>query len=118
MIARLLLGQAGLKADEADSGAVTLIQRFGSAANLNVHLNCLVAWLMYESLYKLHGLALHGLPKVALETRSRLITRRTESHVNRHWGAVATPESIYFLIKHEQDDLLARAATNATLTTT
>ena len=27
---------------EADSGAVTLIQRFGSAANLNVHLHCLV----------------------------------------------------------------------------
>ena len=31
-----------LKADEADSGAVTLIQRFGSAANLNVHVYCLV----------------------------------------------------------------------------
>ena len=29
-------GQAGLNADEADSGAVTLIQRFGSAANLMV----------------------------------------------------------------------------------
>ena len=36
------LGQAGLKADEADSGAVILIQRFGSAANLNIHLHCLV----------------------------------------------------------------------------
>jgi hypothetical protein len=35
---RHLLGQAGLKADEADSGAVTLIQRLGSAANLNIHL--------------------------------------------------------------------------------
>ena len=31
-----------LKADEAGSGAVTLIQRFGSAANLNIHLHCLV----------------------------------------------------------------------------
>ena len=39
---RFLLDQAGLKADAADSGAVTLIQRFGSAANLNVHLHCLV----------------------------------------------------------------------------
>jgi hypothetical protein len=29
VITRQLLGQAGLKADEADSGAVTLIQRFG-----------------------------------------------------------------------------------------
>ena len=42
VITRFLLGQAGLKADEADSGAVTLIQRFGSAANLNIHLRCLV----------------------------------------------------------------------------
>ena len=33
-IARFLLDQAGLKAEQADSGAVTLIQRFGSAANL------------------------------------------------------------------------------------
>jgi hypothetical protein len=33
VITRHLLGQAGLKAEEADSGAVTLIQRFGSAAN-------------------------------------------------------------------------------------
>ena len=36
VITRHLLGQAGLKAEEADSGAVTLIQRFGSAANLMV----------------------------------------------------------------------------------
>ena len=42
VITRHLLGQAGLKADEADSGAVTLIQRFGSAANLDVHLHSLV----------------------------------------------------------------------------
>ncbi|MFN0185279.1 MAG: transposase [Aquabacterium sp.] len=42
VITRFLLGQAGLKADEAGSSAVTLIQRFGSAANLNIHLHCLV----------------------------------------------------------------------------
>ena len=42
VITRHLLGQAGLKPDKADSGAVTLIQRFGSAANLNIHLHCLV----------------------------------------------------------------------------
>ena len=42
VITRHLLGQAGLKADEVDSGAVTLIQRFGSAADLNIHLHCLV----------------------------------------------------------------------------
>ena len=42
VITRHLLGQAGLKPDEADSSAVTLIHRFGSAANLNIHLHCLV----------------------------------------------------------------------------
>ena len=42
VITRFLLDQAGLKADAADSGAVTLIQRFGSAANLNIRLHCLV----------------------------------------------------------------------------
>ncbi|MBA3477001.1 MAG: transposase [Lautropia sp.] len=47
-ITRLLFDQAGLKADQADSGAVTLIQRFGSAANLNIHLHCLVLGGVYR----------------------------------------------------------------------
>jgi hypothetical protein len=42
VITRFLLKQAGAKADEADGGAVTLVQRLGSAANLNIHLHCLV----------------------------------------------------------------------------
>ncbi len=42
VVTRHLLGRAGLKADEGHGGAVTLIQRFGSAANLNIHLHCLV----------------------------------------------------------------------------
>jgi hypothetical protein len=45
-VTRFLLDQAGLKADEAHGGAVTLIQpslpMTGSAANLNIHLHCLV----------------------------------------------------------------------------
>ena len=41
-ITRFLLDQAGLKAEHAGSGAVTLIQRFGCAANLNTHMHCLV----------------------------------------------------------------------------
>jgi hypothetical protein len=35
-IAGFLLKQAGLKRCAADTGAVTLIQRFGSAANLKM----------------------------------------------------------------------------------
>ncbi len=37
-ITRHLLGRARLKADEVHGGAVTLIQPFWSAANLNFHL--------------------------------------------------------------------------------
>ena len=37
-----LLDGVGLKREEGHGGAVTLIQRFGSAANLNIHLHCLV----------------------------------------------------------------------------
>jgi NADH dehydrogenase len=44
----------------------------------------LFAGAMYASLYKMHELALHGFPKVALDTLARLITRRTESHVKLH----------------------------------
>ena len=42
VIARFLTGQAGHKRRAADTGALTLIQRFGSAANLNIHLHCQV----------------------------------------------------------------------------
>jgi hypothetical protein len=39
---RHLLATAGLVSDEGHGGAVTLIQRFGFTANLNIHLHCLV----------------------------------------------------------------------------
>ncbi len=49
VIARFLIKQAKLKDSEAQMGAVTLIQRFGSAANLNIHLHCLVLDGVYRS---------------------------------------------------------------------
>jgi hypothetical protein len=42
VIATFLIKQAVLKRSEADTGAVTPIQRFGSAANLNIHPHDLV----------------------------------------------------------------------------
>ena len=42
VIAGFLVKRAGSKLSRANAGAVTLIQRFGSAANLNIHLHCLV----------------------------------------------------------------------------
>jgi hypothetical protein len=49
VISSFLIKQAGLKRIEAQSGAVTLIQRFGSAANLNIHLHCLVLDGVYRT---------------------------------------------------------------------
>ena len=49
VIASFLLKVCGLKRDQAHTGAVTLIQRFGSAANLNIHLHCLVLDGVYRS---------------------------------------------------------------------
>ncbi len=42
VITGFLIEQADLRRGAADAGSVTLIQRFGSAGNLNVHLHCLV----------------------------------------------------------------------------
>ena len=44
-----LLKQTGVKRDDAASGAITLIQRFGSAANLNTHLHALVLDGVYQT---------------------------------------------------------------------
>ena len=41
-ITGFLVEQAGLRRGAADAGSVTLIQRFGSAGNLHIHLHCLV----------------------------------------------------------------------------
>ncbi|MCA3146732.1 MAG: transposase, partial [Rhodocyclaceae bacterium] len=42
VITGFLIEQVDLRRGAADAGSVTLIQRFGSAGNLNVHLHCLV----------------------------------------------------------------------------
>jgi hypothetical protein len=51
VIAGWLAAQAGVARDAAQTGAVTLVQRFGSALNLNVHLHML--WL--DGVYELGG---------------------------------------------------------------
>ena len=49
VIATHLIRQTGVKRSEAATGAVTLIQRFASAANLNVHLHALVLDGVYRT---------------------------------------------------------------------
>ena len=44
-----LIKQAGIERQQAATGAITLIQRFGSAANLNTHLHALVLNGVYQT---------------------------------------------------------------------
>ena len=50
-LSTFIIKQVGLTHAKAQTGAVTLIQRFGSAANLNIHLHC----LMLNGVYRLTG---------------------------------------------------------------
>jgi Putative transposase len=47
-ITRHMLQQANLNQTQAQGGSVTLIQRFGSAANPNIHLHCIVLDGVYQ----------------------------------------------------------------------
>ena len=74
-----------------DFGSLVSLGEFSTVGNMmggliggSLMVEGYFARLMYLSLYKMHELALHGVPKVALETLSRLITRRTEPHVKLH----------------------------------
>ena len=74
-----------------DFGSLVSLGAFSTVGNLmggergrNLLIEGLFARLMYESLYKMHELALHGMPKVALDTLARWITRRNEPHVKLH----------------------------------
>jgi NADH dehydrogenase len=74
-----------------DFGSLVSLGGFSTIGNMmgrlvggNLMIEGYFARLMYESLYKMHELALHGLPKVTLDTLSRLILRRTMPRVKLH----------------------------------
>jgi len=90
-IRRRLAGEPLRNYRYRDFGSLVSLGEFSTVGNLmggliggNLQIEGRFARLMYESLYKMHELALHGAPKVALETLSRLITRRTEPVVKLH----------------------------------
>jgi NADH dehydrogenase len=74
-----------------DFGSLVSLGEFSTVGNMmggliggSLMIEGLFARLMYQSLYKMHELALHGPAKVSLDTLARLITRRTEPHVKLH----------------------------------
>lgn len=74
-----------------DFGSLVSLGEFSTVGNMmgglvggNLMIEGYFAKLMYQSLYKMHELALHGSVKVALDTLARLIVRRTEPLVKLH----------------------------------
>ena len=56
----------------------------GALSGGSLFIEGMFARLMYQSLYKMHLMALHGFWSTALQTLARTITRRTESQVKLH----------------------------------
>lgn len=74
-----------------DYGSLVNLGRYTTVGNLmgslsgsSMYIEGLIARLMYQSLHKMHLMALHGIWTVALQTLARIITRRTESQVKLH----------------------------------
>ena len=107
VISTFLIKQAGLKRNEAKTGAITLIQRFGSAANLNIHLHCLVLDGVYHIQNdepEFH----HVRPPTTeqLQTLLGQIIKRIMKSLTRH-GALTEEESMVYLAEMETDPALA-----------
>jgi len=56
----------------------------GALSGGSLFIEGLIARTMYQSLYKLHLMALHGFWSMALQTLARMIAKRTEAHVKLH----------------------------------
>lgn len=56
----------------------------GALAGGSLFIEGMFASFMYQSLYKMHMMSLHGFFTVLLQTLARLITRRTEPQVKLH----------------------------------
>ncbi|HSH54221.1 MAG TPA: NAD(P)/FAD-dependent oxidoreductase [Methylotenera sp.] len=74
-----------------DYGSLVNLGRYTTVGNLmgalsggSMYIEGLFARVMYQSLYKMHLMTLHGIWLVVLQTIARMITRRTEAHVKLH----------------------------------
>ncbi len=74
-----------------DYGSLVNLGRYSTVGNLmgaltggSMFIEGMFARMMYQSLYKMHLMSLHGFFTVFLQTLARLITRRTEAQVKLH----------------------------------
>lgn len=90
-VKRRLAGKALPEYIYRDYGSLVNLGRYTTVGNLmgavtggSLFIEGLIARFMYQSLYKMHLMTLHGFFVVFLQTLGRIITRRTESQVKLH----------------------------------
>ncbi len=74
-----------------DYGSLVNLGRYTTVGSLmgtlsggSMYIEGLIARMMYQSLYKMHLITLHGFTTVMLQTIARMITRRSEAQVKLH----------------------------------
>ncbi len=88
---RRVAGKSLLEYQYRDYGSLVNLGRYstvgslmGAVAGGSMYIEGLFARVMYQSLYKMHLMTLHGFFTVFLQTLARIITRRTEAQVKLH----------------------------------
>ena len=89
---RRMNGETNLRAYKyQDFGSLVSLGHYSTVGNLmgfiqgkSMRIEGWLAKMMYRSLYKMHEVAIHGPYKVAMDTLSRLLTKRTEPEVKLH----------------------------------
>ena len=103
-----LIEQTGVARNAAASGAVTLIQRFGSAANLNIHLHGL--WLdgVYDSAAE-DELAFHEAPAPTKEQLTTLLDKIIHRIIKRltRTGHLIEEQGEVYVANSDPDNPLA-----------
>ncbi len=107
-LSTFVLKHAGLTRNQAQTGAVTLIQRFGSAANLNIHFHC----LMLDGGYRLtDGVPVfQSVPAPTAEQLQALLTRiitRLLKVLTRQGALIEEDTGIPYLADPDGDPALA-----------
>ena len=101
-----LIKKAGLDKTTAQTGAVTLIQRFGSALNLNVHFHMLFIDGVYQEKHngKLRFHRVNAATNSELNTLVGTISQRVAGHLERQGLLVRDDESSYLTLDLQDDD--------------
>jgi hypothetical protein len=105
VISTFLIHRAGMTVkSSAQSGAVTLIQRFGSALNLNVHFHMLYLNGVYDA--KGYFWPVKPPTREDLDVITHTIARRVARHLEKAGYLVRDPEHEYLALLPDEDDAM------------